>query len=97
MSNAYDVGDAIRLSVAFTNSAGSAVDPGAVALKVRNPAGTVTTYTYALGDLTKSGTGAYYRDIDLDTAGEWAYRWAGTTSNKAATEAEFTVRASAFD
>lgn len=97
MSNAYDVGDAIRLSVAFTNSASAAVDPSAVSLKVRNPAGTVTTYTYALGELTKASTGNYYRDIDLDAAGEWAYRFAGTTSNKAAVEGEFIVRPSAFD
>lgn len=97
MANAYDVGDSIRLSVAFTNSAGAAVDPGAVSLKVKAPGGTVTTYTYAGATVTKDSTGNYHVDLDLPTAGEWLYRWAGTSSNKAATEGGFTVRPSAFD
>lgn len=97
MSNAYDVGDSIRLSCAFTNSAGTAVDPGAVSLKVKVPAGTVATYTYVGADITRDSAGNYHLDIDLATAGEWSYRWAGTSTNKAATEGEFTVRASAFD
>lgn len=77
MANVYDEGDLARISAAFT-VAGTATDPTTVTLKVRDPSGNTDTYTYALGLVTKSSTGNYYKDITLDEVGRWYYRWAGT-------------------
>lgn len=58
--------------------AGSATDPTTVALTVTTPAGVATTYTYALAEITKSGTGVYTKDIACTEAGVWLYLWVGT-------------------
>jgi hypothetical protein len=93
----FDVGDEVRLSVAFTNAAtAAAVDPGAVALSVRAPDGTTTTYTHAAAEVTKTATGAYYRDVPLTAAGSWYWRWVGSGSNAAAAEGSISVRRSNF-
>ena len=95
--NHYAAGNLIRVSAAFTNSGGSAVDPAAVLLKVRTPAGTVTTYTYGVdAGLVKASTGNYYYDVDASTRGEWTYRWYSTGSGQAAAEGAFTIEASTF-
>lgn len=91
MANAYTLGDSIRLSAAFTNSGGNAVDPGSVVCTVRKPSGSTTTPS-----VTKDSTGNYHSDVDLDAVGEWFYRFEGLTSNKAAAEQRFIVKASLF-
>lgn len=95
MANNYDIGDAVRVSVAFTSN-GSAADPTAVALKVQDPSGNEDTYTYALGQVTKDSTGNYHKDVTVDEAGTWFYRWTGTGVVVAASEGNFVVRRSVF-
>jgi hypothetical protein len=97
MSNVYDIGDCVKFSVSFTNDAGVATDPTAVTLDVQDPSGNEITYTYAAGTVTKSATGAYYKTVVIDEAGEWYYRWAGTGAVVAAAEAMIWVRESEFD
>jgi hypothetical protein len=93
----FDVGDEVRLSVTFTNVATSAaVDPGAVALSVRAPNGTLTTRTYAAAEVIKTATGAYYYDLPVTAAGSWAWRWVGSGANAAAAEGSVAVRRSNF-
>jgi hypothetical protein len=93
----YDKGDLVRVSAAFTNAAGTATDPTGVTLKVINPAGTQTTYTYGVGsDVVKSGTGGYYADITADTAGDWHYQWAGSGAVVAVQPGQFAVQPTAF-
>jgi hypothetical protein len=95
--NRYTKGAKVRLSAAFTDSNDTAVDPTAVVFKAKNPAGTVTTYTYgADAELVKDSTGNYHVDLDLDTSGQWIYRFAGTGTAKAADEEALEVRPSAF-
>jgi hypothetical protein len=95
--NSYALGNLVRVSVIFTNSAGTAIDPGAVKCQVRLPAGTITTYTYGVdAGVVKDSTGNYHLDIDANTAGEWLYRWYSTSTGQAASEAVFTVEASVF-
>lgn len=55
-----------------------ATDPTTVVLVVTDPAGTATTYQYALAEITKTGTGAYSKDVACTTAGVWQYVWIGT-------------------
>lgn len=95
--NTYALGNLVRVSAAFTNSAGAAVDPAVVKCQVRTPAGVTTTYTYGVdAGLTRSATGAFYLDVDANAEGVWRYRWYSTGSGQAADEAAFEVLVSAF-
>lgn len=55
-----------------------ATDPTTVTLTVLAPGGTSTSYTYAASQITRTGTGAYSKDIACTIAGTWAYVWTGT-------------------
>jgi hypothetical protein len=93
----YDTGDGLRLSAAFTDDNGDAADPTAVIFKLQDPDGEITTYTYGTDDeVVRDGVGAYHIDIDIEVAGAYRYRWAGTGVVQAAAEGSFTGRASAF-
>jgi hypothetical protein len=93
--NNYDEGDLVRLTAAFT-VASVATDPTTVTLKVKDPSGNVTTYTYALAEVTKDSTGNYHKDITIDEPGVWYYRWIGTGTVVAADEARLDVASSEF-
>jgi len=95
MANTYDIGDGVRVSIAFTVD-DVATDPTTVTLKIKDPTPTTTTYTYALATVTKGSTGNYYKDITIDASGTWYYRWTGTGTVVAATEDYFEVRLSQF-
>lgn len=88
-------GTLVRISATFTVS-GAATDPTTVTLKVRSPAGTVSTYTYGAGQVTKDSVGNYHKDVDASTSGRWLYRWEGTGTAQAADESAFDIEASAF-
>lgn len=85
MADVFTVGNEVRLSCAFTVN-DVATDPTTVTLQVTDPSGNVDTYTYALAQLTKSVTGAYYKDVSVDEFGFWKYRWVGTGTCAAAVE-----------
>jgi hypothetical protein len=65
------------LSNTFTVS-GDATDPTTISLAVTTPAGVPTTYTYAAAQITRTGVGAYSKDIACSEAGTWSYVWTGT-------------------
>ena len=93
--NAYDIGDTVRLSVVFT-VASVATDPTTVIARVQTPSGT-TVYEYGIdAALVKDAVGSYHIDANPSVAGNYIYRFEGTGSASAATEASFTVRLSAF-
>lgn len=95
--NTYDIGDQVRLSVAFTDSDGVAVDPTVITLKYSNPGGTVTTLVYETdAAVTRDATGEFYADIVPTTAGIWRYRWYSSGTVTAAAEGSFSVRRSQF-
>lgn len=91
-SNVYDVGDQVRLTATFRATADdSLVNPTTVTLKVKSPAGTVTTPS-----ATSSSTGIWTYDLDLTLEGNWYYRFVGTGAVKAAGENALIVNPSAF-
>jgi uncharacterized protein YfaS (alpha-2-macroglobulin family) len=95
--NLYDVGDLVRCTGAFANSAGVAVDPAAVFCKVRKPEGTVTLYTYGVdGALVKAAAGNYYVDVPITASGVWYYRFYSTGIGQTAGETAFRVRVTYF-
>jgi len=63
------------------NEAGTAANPSGVRFKVKDPAGTSTTYTLGVdSELTEVTSGkVYHLTLDMDTAGAWRFR--GETLN----------------
>lgn len=95
----YSVGDLVRISAAFTNAAGTVVDPTAVFAKYKDPSGITTALTYgAVGSeaLVRDSTGNYHVDVNADESGVWRYRFYSTGSGQAANEEQFIVEPSAF-
>lgn len=95
---AYQRGQSIKLTCAFTNEAGVAANPTTVTCTVEEPDGTATTYTTASTPaVTNTGTGAYQLVIVPDQSGMHTYRWVGTTgASVAVDEDQFSVLLSAF-
>jgi hypothetical protein len=72
-------------------------DPTTIKFKYITPAGTETTLVYGTdAALVRSGTGVYYVDLLLDTAGTWMLRWVGTGAATAADEFSVRVEQTAF-
>lgn len=85
--DSLEVGTAVQLTAEFYDD-GVLVDPTTVTLRVRNPQGTRST------PLTvRDSTGKFHCDIQLNTAGQWWYRFEAT-GPIAADEGSFVVRRS---
>lgn len=97
MTGSYQLGDRIYLQGTFTGEDDALADPTAIVCKVKDPSGNVTTYTYALAQITRVSLGVFRVSIDLDESGTWYYRFVGTGLIVAADETEFFVEESEFD
>lgn len=95
---AYDRGQTVKLTTAFTDAAGVPANPTTVICKVEKPDGTETTYTAASSPaIANPSTGTYTLIINVDQSGMWTYRWEGTTgSTVAADEQQLHVLGSVF-
>lgn len=91
----FSIGSTWRTQATF-RSAGAATDPTTITLKVRDPAGTETPYTYALSQVTRSGVGVYYKDLTTNASGRWIARWIGTGTVPEADEESIEVAPSMF-
>lgn len=90
-------GNEVRVSVAFTDPAGIAVDPAAVLFKYEDPSANVATLTYpADAALVKDSAGNYHADIDCNEVGLWFWEWQGTGANQATDDGNFSVTESRF-
>lgn len=85
--NKYDIGDQVRLSVAVTNSAGTATSPTTVTCTVRKPDASSASLS-----VVNDSIGNYHADVTPDQVGQWDYRWAGTGALVVAEEGSFYVR-----
>lgn len=83
MANEYQVGDLVRITGTWTDASDVAVDPTTVLGTYTDPSGTAAPVTVGTG-ITKSATGVYYYDIDVDEAGTWYYRFYGQGGGAAA-------------
>ena len=92
----YDVGDRPVLVATFADEDGVATAMSAIAFKVIDPAGTITTE--AIGDSTATATGVYEWQIPaaFNASGRWVLRAAGTAPIETAAEKVVLVRDSAF-
>lgn len=92
MSDAlYEPGSKVRMSGAFT-SLGVDTDPTTITLKVKDPTGVTTTYTYGVEAIVKDSTGHYHFDLIVTYVGRWFYKWSGTGTIAATNEETFRVR-----
>ena len=91
----YNIGDLLRLQATFTNLSGTKVDPTTIVLKVKNPAGAITTYTYPT-NITRSSTGVFYYDYAVLASGAHYFNWAGSGAFTAADENVFSVVSTVF-
>lgn len=92
----YLEGSTVKLEATFEVN-NVKTDPTTVTLKVLSPAGVTSTYTYALGQVTKSATGVYYKYVTLDAPGRLVYRFIGTGTAAGVNEAGITVTPSVID
>lgn len=86
-----DIGDAHRMRTTF-KVGDTPTDPTTVSLIVTDPSGNQATYTYGAAEITKEGTGIFYRDEILDEAGEWHWRMVGTGTVDAVYQERLAVR-----
>ena len=90
MSIAHDIGDAVRLWVAFHNEAGAQAAPTLVTLIVHTPAGVdatvanadaiagdLTIASAAVGETLAATTGVYKASVAATSAGLWRFEWTG--------------------
>ena len=93
MATDYDIGDLVRLSATFTNTAGAVTDPTATTCSIRVPSGTVTTHTYGVSaDLVRDSTGLFHLDYSPTVEGIHNYRFVGTGACQTAEEKPFYIR-----
>jgi len=93
MANTYDIGDLVRIANTFKDSTGTLIDPTAVFVKYRTPAGVTTTLTYGVDlALVRDSLGTYHADVSITAAGTWAYRWYSTGTGQGSEEHYFEVR-----
>ena len=65
-------------------------NPSTTTLTIKKPDGNTSNYTGA--NLTNPANGDFYRDVTVDQAGRWVYRWLGVIgTSQAADEDEFLV------
>jgi len=100
MANTYDIGDLVTMSAVFKVGA-TETDPTTITHKIKVPAGTITTTTWAASPLVlvRDSQGNYHLDFSVTAvtaAGTYHYSFIGTGTVQAAEEASFEVRKSAF-
>ena len=94
MTQAYDIGDKPRFSVAFADYAEQAADPTTIAFKCTKPDGTIDTYVYGDGaELVKDSVGNYHVDYSITQQGRDSFKFVGTGTIESTEKAEFYARA----
>lgn len=74
----YDRDQEVELKGTFRDDEEALADPTTVTLYVLDPAGTLSTYTYAEAQITRDSLGVFLKNIVLNASGAWYYRFKGT-------------------
>jgi hypothetical protein len=92
---AYVIGALVRVKIPWTDVNGTPTDPTTTVCRVKDPGGTVSVYTYALGQVVREGPGIYHYDVATGVlSGWWFYRWEAAGAAVGAEEGSFHVEAS---
>lgn len=93
----YDKGDVLRVTGVYANAAGTPIDPSVVKFSFKDPAGTITTYTYPTDvQLVRLSQGTFYADVHFTASGWWWCRHWSTGTGEASEERLYKVKQSAF-
>lgn len=93
MTESYDIGDMQTLSIAFTDSAGTATDPTGITFKMREPDGTETNYVHGTdAQLVKDSVGNYHVDWLFSQSGRHVFKFSGTGAINTAEQQEIYIR-----
>lgn len=93
----YDIGDLVRLRATFVSTDLTTVaDPSVILFRIQSPATFLACYSFGTGSITRSGVGAYYKEITPDVYGDWTYSVVGTGGVQAVEEWTFSVKHSRF-
>lgn len=88
LQRTYDIGDVAELTGTFTDpDTGALVDPAVVTCTVRHPDTTTSSPT-----VTRTSTGVYVAEQDIDDDGTWWYAFDGEGIAQASAEKRFEVR-----
>ena len=97
MPNTYNKGTLLRCAGAWTDTAGTALDPTVVVFQSQTPEGVETSLVYGSdGAVGRSSTGGYYCNVSLATAGTWYYRFYSTGTGQAADQEKVIVTETQF-
>lgn len=70
-------GTRVRVTATFVDFDGTVVDPDTVTFSVKDPAGTVTVYSYPSSEVAKISTGVYTYTAVPNQTGVWRVRTDG--------------------
>ena len=85
-------GSLMRVAGTWTDSTATLVDPTAITLKVKDPGGTVTSYSLSGATVFKDSTGKYHANVDTTgKPGHWVYEWTSTGTVQADQTGEFDI------
>ena len=93
-ANVIQIGNTIQVQAEFTNAQSSydPIDPDPVYLTVRQPYDTETTYQYTVDPgIERVSARVYTRDVHIDAAGVWFFRW--WSDGTVVTSTELSLRA----
>lgn len=99
MSNKYETGNVVRVSITFKNRVSKAfADPDSVFFTITDPNSVVYNYTYGVGNtIIRDETGKYHCDITVSIVGRWYYRFYSTGENAGSATGHFIVKENNFD
>ena len=88
----HDLGALVKVTGIFTDEEGDSLDPTAVKMSWRTPAGVNTTKVYVTdAEVVKEEPGEYYVLLDANESGLWYYRWWSTGTGQAAKEFQYSI------
>jgi hypothetical protein len=87
----FQIGQIPQLQVQWTDINSNPADPSAITIEIQAPDGTQTTYSYATGQIIRTGVGAYYYDLSVTEAGQYLYLWTATGTIAGAQQGSITV------
>lgn len=92
----YEIDTELELKGVFLDAlANVPIDPTSVFLYVKDPTGTITTYSGA--QITRDNTGRYHLTLTPSISGLWVYKWQGTGVAVATSpDTTFTINPSAL-
>lgn len=86
----YTVGQGVTIRMEFRNG-NSLVDPDTVTLRVKQPDGTQSEFTFADDEIERTEQGVYERALIADIPGKWLYKAVGTGVDSAAADYKYFV------